>query len=196
MSEELDLNQIRAIIKAYVREELELDYNLDVPFRFLGRVDVKRLEDGSVYALFEFNYDEMPWGDHSTGVIFHGTVHIDLQGNILNKKLRMKSIDPWASGPFYFLRRKSQTQEPKEALLNWEVNLKIGDLVEARAIIEGKYYHYIGEIIKINPKSVRVKPAELTDLGYFIHRNEPATIPKRLSSRFSENNGVFPLDAG
>lgn len=195
MSEELDYNQIQDIIKAYVREELELDYNLDVPFRFLGRVDVKRLEDGSVYALFEYLYDEKPWGDHSTDVTFHGSVHIDPKGNLLNKKLRMKSIDAWASGPYYFMRRKTQAQEEKEKLLKWEANLKAGDLVEARAVIAGKYYHYIGEITKINPKSVHVKPAELTDLGYYMHGGEPATIPKRLSSKFSVNNGVYPLDS-
>ncbi|MFX0102508.1 MAG: hypothetical protein ACFFCS_23275, partial [Candidatus Hodarchaeota archaeon] len=162
------------IIKKYIEEVFYTD-PLFGAIDGLWRVDIMKRRDGGVNVLFEFLFNEHPFQDDSKQDSYWGCVDIDPDGNLVRT-----------------------SKKKHEDLLDWEANLKIGDFVDARFTKEGRINRYIGEIIKVNLKSVRVKPADIDAYkpGLYIQHfpyREPFTIPKRSSSKFSYNNGVYPL---
>ncbi|MHA2315292.1 MAG: hypothetical protein ACXACF_08455 [Candidatus Hermodarchaeia archaeon] len=201
MTEEI-IDEIRTIIAGFVRDELEKDYKDILSINGLWRFDVSKQGDGSICTIFEYVYDEDPWGDYRTQVIFQGSMYWDVQGKLQAKSMRLAELEYRATGPKRFLRKRMKSQEEtleeERRLLAWENSIRVGDLVEARYTANGNKFRYIGVITKINPKSFQVKTAELV-LRVVLFEEEQAeekttTRPRRVSSKFSPNNGVFPLD--
>lgn len=205
---ELDKKEIRTIIRKFIREELEADYGDPFEgFDGLWKVKITEQQDGGVIADFKYVYNEDPYGDGKTQVQFQGSVRLDPKGKVLKKSMKMVQRQHRASGPRLFMQKQRKAREEgvgvQKDLTEWENSLKIGDLVEAR-FTGGKTFfrefHYIGKIIKINPKSIQVKPVELIGRKY---KKPPypffwfkrRTIPKRINPKFAENYGLFPLDA-
>lgn len=202
MNQEL-IDDIRSIIVVFVRDELEKDYEDILFFNGLWRFDISRQKDGSICAIFEYVYSEDPFGDYRTQVSFQGSLYWDPKGKLQAKSMRMAHVDPRANGPRRFLRKRQKTREDQledeRRLLEWEDTLSVGDLVDACFTVKGDRRRYISEIIKISPKSFRVKATEVyrkcdvcPEFDEYEERSN--AIPKRMSSKFSQNNGVFPLD--
>ena len=77
-------------------------------------------------------------------------------------------------------------------LVEFEDNIKIGQYVLARFTNSYNQYEFIGEVTKINKKSVRVKGNP-----YKEPQAREFTILKsnlELNSKWSINNGVFPIN--
>jgi len=117
------------------------------------------------------------------------------KGEIVAKLLSMTSKEIRATGPIAFLTRHARDPDTRRSekggLIKWEDTLKIGDLVNARFILNSVHFEFFSYIAKINPKSFRVTPA--IDNSDF--KGKEFLVPRRRSSTFSESSGVFPLDA-
>lgn len=184
----------------YIKEELKGDYDIDVPSEWerVGPVKTYERPDGWIHARFHYHYDEegdRPWNDHSAFVSFRGSLLIDPQGNIASISMKLAQKEIRARGPDNFLSRhaaeQADSRKEREALIPWEETLRCGDIVQARFSIRGAYFEFFGEIAKINPKSFRVVLRDTSVNSDF--DGEEVPVPRRLSSAFSVNKGVFPL---
>jgi hypothetical protein len=199
MNEEL-IENIRSIIKGFVYDELKGDYKDIVEHKGLWRFDISRQIDGSICTIFEYVYDEDPWGDYRTQVSFQGSLCWDPKGILQAKSMRLANVEYRADGPRRFSRKRQKSKlEEEKMLLEWEDSLSIGDLVDACFRVKGGTRRYISEIIKISPKSFLVKPKEVyrkCDVcGEFDEYEEKSNrIPRRATSRVTLNHGVFPLN--
>ncbi|MHA2135127.1 MAG: hypothetical protein ACXAEN_11990 [Candidatus Thorarchaeota archaeon] len=201
MKEEL-VKKIGGIIQGFVRDELQTDYEDILDTQGLWRFDIYRRKDNSLYTIFEYVYSEFPYGDYSTQVILQGSLYWDPDGKCQAKSIRLAHMDHRAGGPRRFLHKRTKSPEDQleheRRLLEWEDNLSVGDLVEACFTGKGNKLRYIGEIAKINPKSFHVKSVELIVSIVLYkesrYKEKSNTIPRRVSSKFSQNNGIFPLD--
>ncbi len=201
MGKKLDLDRVKRIIMEYIGQELGADHDVDVASDALGHANFFERPDGGVNARFHYHYDEdgdRPWDEHSALVFFRGSMHLDPQGNVVSKSFEMASKEIRAVGPRNFLLRKDKERVDRRAekarLVKWEDVLKIGDIVDVRFFVNGAYFEFFSEIARINPKSFRVAPRGTQRINSDFEGKE-ITVPRRLSSKFSENNGVFPLDS-
>jgi hypothetical protein len=200
MDEKLDEARINGILLEFIREELAADRDIDAATDTLGPIITYERPDGGVNVRFHYYYNEEDSyaSDYSAGVSFRGAMHIDSRGKVLSKSLEMAQKEIRASGPRNFLDRKDRERVnrrgEKERLIKWEEHLKIGDMVEARFYtLGGAYFEFFSEIASVNPKNFRVIPRGTQRINSDFEGKEVA-VPRRLASRFSENNGVFPLD--
>lgn len=77
-------------------------------------------------------------------------------------------------------------------LIRWEMALTPGDIVSARFTNCGHYYQFRAEIVRVNAKSVNVRP-----VGGSVYPTDPPgrtfNIKRMMATGHSVNNGVFPL---
>ncbi len=198
MNEKPDQTHIERIIMEYIKEELQDDRDVDISSERVNRIMIYERPDGGLYARFQYRYNEdaeEPWNDTTAFVFFRGSLLIDSRGQVASRSLVMAQKEIRALGPLNFLARYARAhgdrRTARNALIKWEEGLRCGEMVEARFRVNGAYFEFFGEIAKINQKSFRVVLRNTGSVNSDFE-GEEISVPRRLSSAFSDNNGVFP----